>query len=225
MIEIKKIKDEIKNYRKNFKVSFDTKEDFYKRENPKISIIITIYNQDNFLKFIYGCIQKQSLKDIEIIFVDDNSIDKSSSIIKEFMKEDKRIIYIKNKYNQRAFHSRNKGILASKGEYILVIDPDDLLINDILIKAYETAKNYNLDILQYYITSGTYKINSIWRKLKYNNGILYNNSQVKNVLYYGITRNLWDKLIKRDIYIKSINFMKEEFKKNYMFYIMMILLF
>ena len=195
-------------------MSFDNKENFYKRKNPKISIIITVYNQEKYLKFIYGCIQKQSLKDIEMIFVDDNSIDESSFIIKEFMKEDKRILYIKNKYNQKAFHSRNKGILASKGEYILVIDPDDLLINDILIKAYETAKNYNLDILQYYVMTGSYNKNDLWIQAKYRNGILYNNSQVKKVLYYGIARNLWDKLIKREIYIKSINFMKEEFKKR-----------
>ena len=65
------------------------------------------------------------------------------------MRNDERIIYLKNDKNKRALKSRYKGILNSTGEYVLVIDLDDLLLNDILIKAYETAKNYNLDILQY----------------------------------------------------------------------------
>ena len=212
ILDINKAKEEIKKYN-DFKVTNYSKVDLYKRDNPKISLIITVYNQDNFLKKIYDCIQKQSLKDIEIIFVDDASTDNSSLIINEFMKEDKRIIYIKNEKNRRAFYSRNKGILISRGEYILVVDPDDLLINNILIKAYETAKKYDLDILQFYVMVGSIDRNNIWREVKYKYGILYN-SQVKNVIYYCITRNLWDKLIKREIYIKAINFMKLEFHKE-----------
>ena len=208
-IDIDKARYEIVNY-KNYNISFDNKEDFYKRENPKISLIITIYNQENFIKYIYACIQRQSLKDIEIIFVDDASIDNSSMIINELMKEDKRIIYVKNEINRRAFYSRNKGVKMSKGEYVLVIDPDDLLLNDILIKAYETAKYYDLDILQYYVMSGSYNKSGIWKHAKYKDGILCYN-KVKDIFYYGVTRNLWDKLIKRDIFNKSIAFMKEEF--------------
>ena len=77
---------------------------------------------------IYYCLQKQSLKDIEIIFVDDNSKDNSINLIKKLMKNDKRIIYIKNSINKGQFYSRNKGVLNSKGEYVLIIDPDDLLL-------------------------------------------------------------------------------------------------
>ena len=56
------------------------------------------------------------------------------------MENDKRIIYLKNHENKKTFYSRNKGILQSKGEYILIVDPDDLLLNNILIKEYETTK-------------------------------------------------------------------------------------
>ena len=94
----------------------------------KIKLIITIYNQENFLKYAYFYIQKQELKDIEIIFVDDASSDNSSKLIYSLMKNDKRIIYIRNKVNKGAFHSRNEGILLSKGKYILIHDPDDLLL-------------------------------------------------------------------------------------------------
>ena len=204
-----KCKLEIKNY-KLLNISYQNKEDFIKRENPKISIIITVYNQEKYLKMIYASIQKQSLKDIEIIFVDDASTDNSSIIIKEFMKIDKRIIYVRNEENKRAFYSRNRGVLISRGEYILAIDPDDLLLNNILIKLYKTSKQYDLDILQYYVLIGSRYKNRIWRKAKYKSGILYGDL-VMNVFYYSITRTIWDKLIKREVFIDSILFMKREF--------------
>ena len=195
------------------KISFNNEEDFYKREKPKVSIVITVYNQEKFINTSYAFIQKQILKDIEIIYVDDNSKDNSSSIIKQLMAHDKRIIYLKNDNNKRALLSRYKGILNSTGEYVLVIDPDDLLLNDILIKAYETAKNYNLDILQYYVLSGSYTKNRLWKEAKCRDGIIYN-STVMDVFYYCLTRNLWDKLVKREVYIKSIEFMREEFRNE-----------
>ena len=99
-----------------------------KQRKPKVSLIITVYNQENYLKYAYFCIQEQKMKDLEIIFVDDASTDTSSKIIHSLMKNDKRIIYIKNKINKGAFYSRNEGILLSKGKYILIHDPDDLLL-------------------------------------------------------------------------------------------------
>ena len=67
------------------------------------------------------------------------------------MEKDKRIVYLKNDINRRAFYSRNKGVLNATGKYVIVIDPDDILINNILIKAYEAAEKYNLDIVHFYI--------------------------------------------------------------------------
>ena len=138
-LNLNELKRQVKNYEK-LKINFDIKEDFIKREKPKISLIITVYNQEYFVKYIYSSIQKQTLKDIEIIIIDDASFDNSSKIINFLMKNDNRIIYIRHKINKGAFYSRNEGVLFSKGEYVLIIDPDDLLLNDILIKAYEIVK-------------------------------------------------------------------------------------
>ena len=204
-LHINKLIEEIKNSNL-FKINFKDKNKFYKREKPKISIIITVYNQGNYLKKLYSFIQKQELKDIEIIFIDDASTDNSSFIIKELMQLDKRIVYLKNHINKKQYYSINVGILNSKGEYILSIDPDDLLLNNILIKAYETAKYYNLDIIQFYMLFGL----NLWRNVKYKNGIICDNKNVRKIFYYGVSRNLPDKLIKRSIYIKSIQFMKKE---------------
>ena len=205
-LDIEKLREEIKN-RKNSRISFENKAEFYKRSNPKISLIITIYNQGYYIKTLYAFIQKQELKDIEIIFIDDASIDNSPLIINHLMKFDKRIRYLRNSINKRQFYSICIGILNSKGEYILSIDPDDLILNNILLKAYKTAKYYNLDILQFYMLSDY----SLWKAVKYINGTLCSNSKIRNIFYYGKTRNLPDKLIRKDIYIQSIKFMKKEF--------------
>ena len=204
-LQVKRLKEEIKN-KKLFKISFENKTDFYKRKNPKISLIITLYNQGYYIETLYAFIQQQELKDIEIIFVDDCSSDNSSIIINQLMEYDKRIIYLKNQINKKQFYSINIGIINSRGQYILSIDPDDLLINNILIKAYETAKYFNLDVIQFYMFSGW----NLWITAKFKSGIICDNKNIRNIFYFGVSRNLPDKLIKRTIYIKSINFMRKE---------------
>ena len=214
---IGKIVEEI-NLFKNHMISFKNKHDFIKRKNPKISLVITLHNQRNYLLSIYSSIQYQELKDIEIIFVDDASIDNTSIIIKQLMEKDKRIIYLKNNRTRRAFYSRKKGILKAKGEYILCIDPDDLIINNILIKAYETAKQYDLDIVQFYALRGYIEAPTLWNQTKYKDGILKTNKEIRNNFYHSKSRNLWDKLVRKSIYLKSINFMDKQFE-NQIYYV------
>lgn len=207
---LNKILDEIRLY-KTPQIYFDNKTDFLKKEAPKISLVITLHNQDKYIKYIYSSIQRQEIKDIEILFVDDASIDNTTVIIKDLMERDKRIIYLRNNITKRAFYSRNRGISEAKGEYILVIDPDDLLINNILVKAYEIAKQYELDIVQFYALKGYFESPELWIELKYKDGILKNNSEIKNNFYKCKSRNLWDKLVRNNIYKDSIKFMKKEF--------------
>lgn len=114
-------------------------DDFYKREHPKISMIITIYNKDYYIKKLYAHIQNQELKDIEIIFVDYVSTGNSSFIIKGLMEKVKGITYLNNDINMHKFYPINYGVLNSKGEYILSFDANDSHFNNILIKTYKTA--------------------------------------------------------------------------------------
>ena len=212
-LNIQKVKREINSYIKDPVLSFNNKEDFIKRENPKVSLIIPVYNKETFLLPLYKSIQSQSMKDIEIIFIDDNSSDNSVKLIEEFMKEDKRITLVKHDTNYRTFYSRNEGVRLAHGKYVLLIDPDDLIVNDILEKSYETAEMNNLDIVQFYFLMGNFKVSELSTHFKYKSGILYQ-PQIKEIFYYGQTRNIWDKLIKREVLIKSGNFMNEEFKKE-----------
>ena len=208
-LDLHSIREEINKYNK---IDFDCFQPkiFSEIDKPKISIIITVFNQKNFILKIYSSILKQSLKEIEIIFIDDCSTDNSFSIIDYLMKSDKRIRYIKNTKNKGQFYSRNKGVLKSRGEYILIIDPDDLLLNDILIKIYNMAKKYLLDIVQFYHLMGDYKRNKLMI-LNKKKGIFFQ-PETNNIFFDCDTRYLWDKLVRRNIFVKSIYFMKKKFK-------------
>ena len=101
----------------------------YKRNiNPKISVIIPYYNKDKFSIYIaLRSIQNQSLKDIEIIIVDDGSSENVLKEVFEEMKDDNRIILLKHKENKGTLMSRADGVRYASGEYILHLDKDDLL--------------------------------------------------------------------------------------------------
>ena len=214
-INISSIKEEIINY-ENISITSISSLNLKKYEeinNPKISLIIPIYNNQINIINCYLSICNQSLKDIEIIFINDASKDNSSNIIEELMLIDKRIILLNNETNKREFNSKKKGALKAKGEYIYIINPNDLLLNNILEKAYNTAKNYNLDILQFYIMIGNYKTNRIRKSLKYKSGI-FNYSKIKNILYNCYSPSLKDKIIKREIFINSLKFTGEYYNND-----------
>ena len=211
-VNLTKNEEEIASY-ENMTPTFAYKDLLYKRRRPKVSLIIPVYNQEKYIKKIYVSIENQNLKSLEIIFVDDFSSDNSAKVIKELMEIDKRIVYIKNKENKGAFHSRNIGVLNSKGEYVFCADVDDYLLNDILYKSYITSITYDLDVLQFYVMAGDFKKNIWWKVLRYSSGIIRGNA-VKDIFFKGTTRNTWDKFVKRKVFIKSIEFMDKKFRKD-----------
>ena len=93
---------------------------------PEITAIITCYNSQKYIKTAIRSVQNQLFADIEILVVDDGSIDNTHSIIKKLEKEDKRIKIIKNKYNRGALYSKSIGILNAMGKYIMILDSDML---------------------------------------------------------------------------------------------------
>ena len=174
-----------------------------------------IYNfQCNIINF-YLSIYNQSLTDIEIIFINNNSseTDPIKLIIKSLMSKDSRITYITNDNKLPDFSPKKKGILSAKGEYILIIEPDDLLLNNILEKSYSIAKKNDIDILQYYIMVGTYKNNRLWKNIKCNNGII-NSPKIEKFFFNCRYFNLLDKLIKREIFIDSFEDMTDIYDKD-----------
>ena len=96
----------------------------------KVSVIIPVYNVEPYLKEALDSVINQTLREIEIICIDDCSTDNSYNILEEYAKKDNRIIIIKNEENLGVGISRNKGIRLSKGEYIGFVDGDDYIVNN-----------------------------------------------------------------------------------------------
>jgi len=120
------------------------------RKEPKISVIIPIFNGGKFLNHSLKSVQNQKFKDIEIIIIDDNSNDNSLEIIKRYIRNDKRIKFIKNKNNRRILFCKSFGALNSKGEYSFELDQDDKIINDNAFDIlYNESKEFELDLLHF----------------------------------------------------------------------------
>ena len=99
---------------------------YYPSKNPLISIIISVYNGEAYLKTALLSIQNQELKDLEIIMVDDLSKDNSINLIKELMKNEPRIILLENKENRGPLYTKSTGVLHAKGKYVMTLDEDDM---------------------------------------------------------------------------------------------------
>ena len=113
----------------------------------KISLVIPVYNAEKYLEKCLKSVITQTLKEIEIIIVNDGSKDKSLNIINDFFKKDKRIIIINKKNNEGVSKARNSALKIAKGEYILNIDSDDWIEDNYCEEIYEMAINNNLDIV------------------------------------------------------------------------------
>ena len=109
-----------------------------------------MYNQAHCIYKGLRSVQNQSLKNIEIIIIDDCSEDNSTDIIKQYQKEDPRIILISHDTNEGEIKSRTDGIRKAKGKYITIVDGDDALIHkDILKNSFFIAQKANLDVVEF----------------------------------------------------------------------------
>ena len=115
---------------------------------PKVSVIIPVYNTQLWLRECLDSLKNQTLKEIEIICVDDGSTDESGQILDEYAAEDKRFKII-HQENKGIGASRNVGCQKATGEYITFVDSDDYLQPDAYEVAYYSAKKDNVDILQF----------------------------------------------------------------------------
>ena len=154
--------------------------------NPKISIILPVYNGEAFLQETLISIQNQDFKDIEIIIIDDKSTDNSTILIKELMKTEPRISFYQNEENKGPLYTKKKGILAAKGKYVMIIDDDDkFLQRDAFTSLYEEAEKFNLDILEFksILSTSLLNIDQYNKTGKENYSILYQN-ELNNYMYF-----------------------------------------
>lgn len=112
---------------------------------PKISVIIPVYNVEKYLCECINSIINQTFKDFEIIFVDDGSTDKTLQILKNYKDNDTRI-FILQQHHSGAAEARNNGIKLARGKYIQFLDSDDYFEPTMLEELYHNAEKYNADL-------------------------------------------------------------------------------
>lgn len=113
-------------------------------KQPFVSVVIPVYNAEEYLGQCLDSLLEQTLDGIELICVDDSSEDSSMSILEDYQKRDPRIKIIRQK-KSNAGEARNRGMEVAQGEYIVFVDADDFCDREMLRKLYEKARELNAD--------------------------------------------------------------------------------
>ena len=185
------------------------------------SICIPVYNMEKYLEISILSVLNQSFRNFEIIIINDFSSDESEKIIKKFQYENSRIKLINNKENLGIYRSRVEAIRNAKGNYIIFLDPDDLLPNpNILRDLYEFNSIHNEDILEFSVIiqkedhrlyySLDHRVNHYHN---YNQRIIFQ-PYLSNILFFEnneyspvFCRCIWNKMVRKEIFYKTINFL------------------
>ena len=148
---INMLKDQFKLQEKNYKKINSLKKNEVeekKMEKPIVSVILPVYNVAPYLRQSLDSLINQTLKNIEIICVDDGSTDESGKILDEYREKDERIKVI-HKENAGTGAARNDGLKLATGECIGFVDPDDWVLPNMYERLYSVLKEKNLDIVMF----------------------------------------------------------------------------
>lgn len=116
-------------------------------KNPKVSVLVPVYNVEKYLKICLDSLLCQTLRDMEIICIDDGSTDRSSEILAEYAAKDDRIVVI-TKENTGYGASMNRGLGSARGEYIGIVESDDYALPEMFERLYITAEKNNAEVVK-----------------------------------------------------------------------------
>ncbi len=177
--------------------------------NPKISVIIPVYNVEKYLERCIESVISQTLRDIEIIIINDGSTDNSYSIINKFAEVDDRIRVFSHD-NIGLGPTRNRGIEVATGEYLAFVDSDDWLVKGGLELLYKRAIETNADIVEGE-TSIFFEDTGVYTKRKSLTNVSDVCVSTPNIeefyrdYYFGrlYTHNAWDKIYRTEFIVKN----------------------
>lgn len=183
----------------------------------KVSVIMPVYNSGDYLKTAVESILAQSLKEFELILVDDGSTDGSSERCDEYAAKDKRVVVIHQK-NGGICNARNAALKVAKGEYIGFSDHDDEYVPGYLKNAYEEAVRNDADLVKVgkkeYIIRGNKILRTKQSNLPYK---VYHKKDIINHFFTLVDSDeldcLWDALFKRSV-LERNHLWLDEFYKN-----------
>lgn len=181
----------------------------------KVSVIIPIYNACDYIRPALDSVIDQTLKEIEIICVDDGSTDRSLDIVKEYRKRDERIRIV-TETNAGPGLARNNGLRRARGEYVLFLDADDFFEPTLAEDMYCEAVRNDLDITIaeydiYNSKKATFRPNAESDHSKiYEGGKVTGKNEYPDFILQSNTGSAWNKLFKRSFLLeKQISFLED----------------
>lgn len=170
-----------------------------KNSTPSISIIVPVFNTRNYITQCLESIKNQTISSIEVIIIDDGSNDGSEEICNEFSSTDERFIVI-HQDNMGLSTARNCGIEIAKGEYVLFVDSDDYIKDDLCEKTYRFAKSNDADLVRFFYQEDTKQGMRFFNKQSsLPQGIIENDLDKLKVAYTSGAM-VWKFLIKRNLF-------------------------
>lgn len=167
---------------------------------PTLSIIVPVYNVEQYLSRCIDSILEQTFKDFELILINDGSTDKSGEICDKYQYSDERIFVI-HKKNNGLSSARNEGLNRAKGKFIMFIDSDDVLGTiDTIQTNMEKLIHYNKKSFIQFPTLWLHKDTGKEKLIKQTNAIYDKNSIYNAFFHQQITSTAWDKIYTRDIF-------------------------
>lgn len=186
--------------------------------NPKVSVIIPVYNTELYLPKCLDSVINQTLNEIEIIAINDGSTDNSVEILNDYALNDSRIRIISSQ-NKGGGAARNIGLSIATGNYIIFLDSDDFFELDMLEKMYKSAIKDNLDI----VVCNMNKYNDINKKFEIHKVItipefimpneVFNYKKCPDDIFNYFQNAAWNKLYKLE-FIKSNNLKFQEIRRT-----------
>ena len=187
-------------------------------ETIKVSVIIPVYNTEKYLRQCLDSVINQTLREIEIICVDDGSTDESLTILHEYEAKDARVAVMKQK-NLGGGAARNKGLVIAKGKYLSFLDSDDFFEKDMLESAYEQCEKTDAQVcvyqvMRYDINAGkTYLDTGSWRKSNFPEKDVFSRADMPDGILNTFQNWAWNKLIRHDL-VRENNLSFQEIKRT-----------
>lgn len=179
-------------------------------EKIAISCIVPVYNVEEYVPHVVEGLVKQTLKNVEIIFVDDASTDRSLEILEKYQKKYKNIKVLKNSENLGAGETRNHGLRAARGEFVIFLDADDVFSKELFEKLYHQAVSHQADCVIYYtghFTNGEKDKTVPDRKgkniINVSSYPVLEEPEKNPAIFEIITNSPYDKLVRREVLIRN----------------------
>ena len=188
---------------------------------PKVSVIIPVYNVEKYLGECLDSILGQTLKDIEVICVDDGSTDRSPELLVSYAKRDSRVKVL-SQDNAGAGAARNRGLREATGEYVFFCDPDDWCDRKMLAKMMRRARKFNCDV----VIAGVYRHDGLCGapyasyppKRIASMPESFAGRDAADILFLEARANSWNKLVRRSFLLEKGILFQEQLRENDLYF-------